>query len=126
MTISITIDLWNTVYAASLVYSFIALYLIFSTPTWAGGNPKMRFEFIGFSIIALVPILNIIIMTVLLATSGKYEWLVSWFDSPLIKTENQQIPEIAEVVEPVVQDVKQPDAVVESSTTIQLENKDGA
>lgn len=111
MTLSFTIDVWNTIYSVMLVYSFIALFLVFSTPHWPSGSVKTRAEFLATAAVALIPVLNIIVMTCQLSMSGKYKWLSTWLEAPL---------------KPGAQDVIDPEPGIESSPTIQqLETTDG-
>jgi hypothetical protein len=110
MTLSFTIDVWNMIYAMTLVYSIIALFLVFSTPNWPSGSVKTRGEFLATAAVALIPFLNVIIMTAQLAASGKYKWLSTWLEAPL---------------KPGTQDVTDPEPGVESSPIIQLETNDG-
>jgi hypothetical protein len=89
--ITITLNIWALLYLAMLTYTFYGMFLVFSVPTWpkevagkrVAGTAKTHGELLGTIIFGLVPIINVIMMTAMLAMSGHYDWLSAWMDAPL-------------------------------------------
>jgi len=94
--VTITIDLWSTLYALTVGLSGWGIYSVFTeSPYWyPKKGPRKDYlkthgDAFGCAVLALVPVANVIATIIILSVNGRFDRFSAWMEAPFYKVPNE-------------------------------------